>query len=57
MAIRVKDEFGEVETFGDATGFRTDEETNNLEVYNDSGAVFGAWAEGKWVSAVKLDED
>lgn len=51
MAIEVKDDSGEVTIFDAATGFKTEEEYNNLEVIGPDGSVVAAYAGGKWARA------
>lgn len=56
MTVVVKDDFGEWLTFGNAVGFRTEVEYNNLEVSDEDGCLIAAYAGGKWVAA-KIVED
>ena len=53
--IEVRDEFGDRDIHYGAAGFRTDEDTNNLEVRNAAGELVAAYAGGKWVSVVVRD--
>jgi hypothetical protein len=49
----VIDATGSERNFGEGVHFRTDPQTNNLELFIDPSSPFAVFAEGHWIGAIR----